>query len=88
MAGGITEDEMVGWHHQFIGHELGQTTGDGEGQGSLACWTCMRSVGLQRVRHDLGTEQQQHKSQESLLYLKQHFISEIKCLFLNNTIPF
>ena len=43
MAGGITEDEMVGWHHQFIGHELGQTTGDGEGQGSLACcspWGC------------------------------------------------
>ena len=32
-----TEDEMVGWHHQFNGHELGQTLGDGEGQGSLAC---------------------------------------------------
>ena len=28
---------MVGWHHQFNGHELGQTPGDGEGQGSLAC---------------------------------------------------
>ena len=28
---------MVGWHHQFNGHELGQTLGDGEGQGSLAC---------------------------------------------------
>ena len=27
-----TEDEMVGWHHQFNGHELGQTLGDGEGQ--------------------------------------------------------
>ena len=24
-------------HHQFNGHELGQTPGDGEGQGSLAC---------------------------------------------------
>ena len=33
----MTEDEMVGWHHQFIGHELGETSGDGEGQGSLAC---------------------------------------------------
>ena len=30
-----TEDEMVGWHHQFNGHRLGQTLGDGEGQGSL-----------------------------------------------------
>jgi len=28
-------DEMVGWHHQFIGHEFEQTPGDGEGQGSL-----------------------------------------------------
>ena len=28
---------MVGWHHQFNGHELGQIPGDGEGQGGLAC---------------------------------------------------
>ena len=28
---------MVGWHHRFNGHELGETPGDGEGQGSLAC---------------------------------------------------
>ena len=34
---GVTEDEMVGWHHWFNGHELGQTTGHGEGQGSLTC---------------------------------------------------
>ena len=33
----VTENEMVGWHHWFNGHELGQTMGDGEGQGSLAC---------------------------------------------------
>ena len=33
----VTEDEMVGWHHQFNGHELGQTLRDGEGQGSLMC---------------------------------------------------
>ena len=33
----MTEDEMVGWHHQLNGHELDQTLGDGEGQGSLAC---------------------------------------------------
>ena len=28
----MTEDEMVGWHHRFSGHELGQIQGDGEGQ--------------------------------------------------------
>ena len=32
----MTEDEMVGWHHRFNGHEIEQTVGDGEGQGSLA----------------------------------------------------
>ena len=28
---------MVGWHHQFNGHESEQVPGAGEGQGSLAC---------------------------------------------------
>ena len=36
---GTTEAEMVGWHHQFNGHKLGQTLGDGEGQGTLACYS-------------------------------------------------
>ena len=35
---GMTEDEMVGWYHQLNGHEFEQTPGDGEGQGSLACF--------------------------------------------------
>ena len=34
---GMTEDEMVGWHHRLYGHEFEQALGDGEGQGSLAC---------------------------------------------------
>ena len=34
---GVTEDEMVGWHHQFNGHEFEQAPGDGEGRESLAC---------------------------------------------------
>ena len=28
---------MAGWHHWYNGHELGQTPGDGEGQGGLVC---------------------------------------------------
>ena len=35
----MTEDETVGWHHQGNGHELGQTPGDGEGQGVLVCYS-------------------------------------------------
>ena len=34
---GTTEDEMVGWHHQFDGYEFEQTLGNSDGQGSLAC---------------------------------------------------
>ena len=35
----MTEDEMVGWHHQLNGHEFEQIQGDSEGQGSLGCCT-------------------------------------------------
>ena len=34
---GRTEDEMVGWHHQLNGREFEQALGDNEGQGGLAC---------------------------------------------------
>ena len=34
---GITEDEMVGWHHQLDGHEFEQAPGIVDGQGSLVC---------------------------------------------------
>ena len=33
----MTEDEMVGWHHQLNGHKSEQTPRDNEGQGSLVC---------------------------------------------------
>ena len=47
---GMTEDEMVGWHHQLNGHEFEQTPGFGDGQGSLVwcdplvanSWTWLR----------------------------------------------
>ena len=43
---GVTEDEMVGWHHWLNGHEFEQTPGDNEGQGSLSFlspWSCKES---------------------------------------------
>ena len=51
---GKTEDEMVGWHHWFYGHEFKQALGVGDGQGSLVCW--MKSIGFQRDRHNQVTE--------------------------------
>ena len=44
---------MAGWHHRCNGPELGQTVGDGEGQGGL-----LQFVGSQRVGHNWATEQQ------------------------------
>ena len=43
---GMTEDEMVGWHHQLNGHGFGWTLGVGDGQGGVACcssWGCKES---------------------------------------------
>ena len=40
----MTEDEMVGRHHQL--NEFEQALGDGEGQGGLLCcspWGCKES---------------------------------------------
>ena len=49
---GLTEDEMVGWHHQLDGNELEQAPGVGDGQESLAC--C--SPWSRRVGQDWATE--------------------------------
>ena len=43
---GMTDDEMVRWHHWLNGHEFEQAPGVGDGQGSLACcspWGCKES---------------------------------------------
>ena len=62
---GVTEDEMIGWHHWLNGHEFEQTLGDSEGQGSLVCcspWGCKESDTTEwlnnnshRARHRSGT---------------------------------
>ena len=48
----MSEDEMIGQHHENNEYELGQTPGDGEGQGGLACYNPWDL----RVGHDLATE--------------------------------
>ena len=53
----VTEDEMVGYHHWLNWHEFEQTLGDSEGPRKLVL---LQSMGLQRVRHNLVSEQQQN----------------------------
>ena len=36
---GMTENEMVEWHHQLNGDEFEKTPGVGDGQGGLACYS-------------------------------------------------
>ena len=79
--------EMVGWHHHFNGQELRQT---------LRWWGIgrsgvLQSMGSQRVRYNLATEQQQqlwrHLNFWHLLYSVQWSEMEvlIRCLKVSNT---
>ena len=48
---GITEDEMVGWHHPLHGHGFGWTPEVGDGQGGLACSVVSDSLRPHRLQH-------------------------------------
>ena len=74
------QDETVGWHHQLDGHESVQVLGDSEGLGSLAC--CSQSMGSQRIRHDLATEQQQYQISKELNTLPSVLVSSEEAQFL------
>ena len=43
----MTEDEIIGWHHQLNGHEFEKTLRGNEGQGSV-----LQLMGSQRAGHD------------------------------------
>ena len=61
---GTTEDEMVGWHPRFNGHDFDHTLGVGDGQGSLVCcslWGC---------KEEFTTEQLNNKNKKITLVLK------------------
>ena len=58
---GTTEDEMVGWHHQFNGHGFWWWTGRSG---------VLRFMGLQRVGHDWVTELNRTPPRASRLVLQ------------------
>ena len=64
---GMTEDEMVGWHHWFDGHEFEQALGVGDVQGSLVCcspwgykeldmteWLAWTDVSYKNILYNMG----------------------------------
>ena len=69
---GMTEDEMVGWHHQLDGHEFEQALGVGDGQGGLACCS---PRGLRVKRPSDWTELKIEKSFKTQKYTVTHPIN-------------
>ena len=59
----MTEDEMVGWHHQLNRCESEQAPGVGDGQGSLVCcspWGCKESDTTERLNGLTSFPQSKH----------------------------
>ena len=53
---GVTENEMVGWHHWLNGHKFEQTPGDSERQGSLMychAWGRKESHTTERLNNNM-----------------------------------
>ena len=78
---GMTEDEMVGWHHWLNWHGFGWTPGVSDGQGGLVCcgsWGCKESGMTERLinnNHILGPENRDcvgGKGQNSLLFFQEN----------------
>ena len=78
---GMTEDEMVGWHHQLNEHDFEQALGAGDGQGSLGCcspwghkeldtteWTNWTDI----VEMGGGVKKRQVKTQEEMRPLSEN----------------
>ena len=63
--------EMVGWHDWLNGHEFEPAPGDGKGQPGV-----LQFMGLQRVGHDLATEQPppplDHQGSPALVHFYKH----------------
>ena len=93
---GMTEDEMVGWHHRLNGHEFEQTLGVGDGHGSLACcslWGHKESDTTERLNwteyYELDTEIQnwiKHAVSSSTLNIQLSIICPLDSLMSTVTL--
>ena len=81
----MTENEMIGWHHELNGHEFKQILGDSEGLGSLACcspWGHKESDMTEgpnnnKILLELQPQGMTHQS----LYLRRSRGAATSCLF-------
>ena len=73
----MTEDKMAGRRHRCNGRELGQTLGDGEGQGSLACCSPWGHKELDTT-WQLNNKMRHRKIAIRIIYIK--LIADLKLL--------
>ena len=73
----VSEDEMAGWHHRYNGHELGHTSGDGEGQGAL--------VHCSPWSHKELNMTEQLNNNKIIYLISEHFL-QIRDIFNSNEI--
>ena len=82
-AMGMTEDEMVSWHHQLHGHEFEQTLGVGDEQGNLTCcspWSCKESDMTEWLNWFIYVYTYTHTARErEKLILFQNLQGRLKC---------
>ena len=65
---GMTEDQMVGWHHWLSGHESEQILGNSERQGNLACcspWRWKESDSTEWLHWTEGDQGEERSQLES-----------------------
>ena len=65
---GMTEDEMVGWHHWLNGHESEQAPGIGDGQGGLVCCSPWGHKELDATEQLNWSDQTPHTCQGNVKY--------------------
>ena len=70
---GLKEDEVVGWHHWFDGHEIEQALGVGDGQETLACY-CPRGHKESDTTERLNWTDLIYKINKDLLYSTGNYI--------------
>ena len=79
----MTEDEMVGQHHQLNGHESEQALGVGDGQGSLACcspWGCKESDMTEQLKSNNKRDHSKYSGETEVN-------GKMNCFGLNVCIP-
>ena len=77
----MTEDEMVGWHHQLGGHEFEQAPGIGDGQGSLVCFSPWGYKESDMTEWLNWTELKQHQVRNSGCEVRQFWDQILICHF-------